>query len=190
MQCSAPTSMTAGASTSQHSRQKGPGLTPVISRTQLANRPTPKTQDTATVWKKATHSSDMPDAAYMSMSWKTYMPPWKTHKERLMKAVLERSAPKAPNVVTIEGAYLGHHGNGQEKHDGAHSEGEHGPPGLQLVGPAVNQAGHERLHVAELAVHAEDLHTPGKARRLQCISSALDGSLIDQALKSGLSHAH
>lgn len=64
-------------------------------------------------------------------------------------------------------AYLRHHGHGEQEHEEADQQREEFPPRSQLLGPAVHHARHERLHVAELAVHPEDLR--GRKRRRSAV---------------------
>ena len=52
-------------------------------------------------------------------------------------------------------AYPGDHGQSQEEHQDGHAEGELLPVRLQHLGPVVHQAGHERLHPAELRVDTQ-----------------------------------
>lgn len=58
-------------------------------------------------------------------------------------------------MLRWERAYPGDHGQPQQEHQDGHAQGELLPVRLQHLGPVVHQAGHERLHPAELRVDTE-----------------------------------
>ena len=78
---------------------------------------------------------------------------------------LEEAAPQdgdAARAVKVheledEGAALGDHGHAEEEEEDADEGGEGATTGPEEPGEDVDQAGHEALHDAELAVNADRL---------------------------------